>query len=199
MPDSIDQQLAVADVYAGALFELARDAGAVDPIAAELAELVKLQQADGSYREFLSSNALAEEQRAASLEKMFRGRLSDMTLNTLLVMNRHGRSGLIGPLARRYTVRSEEAAGQIEAIATTAVELDAAQKKRIERAAAEISGKKPVMEYRVEPGVLAGAILQIGDVRYDNSARRMIRAAGRRLAERAERGIELHSQVANSE
>jgi len=189
MADSLDQQLAIADVYAAALFELARDAGAVSATREELGEFVKLQEQDADFAAFMCSSAIDPERRAAVLEKTFRGKLSDMTLNTLLVMNAKGRGGLAAALRRAFVLREEDAAGQVEGIATSAVELSGEQRHEIERVAAEVSGKKPLVEFVVDPSLIGGLTLQIGDLRYDNSVRRQLSVAAVKLRERGERGL----------
>jgi F0F1-type ATP synthase delta subunit len=93
--DNINDQLAITSVYAKALYALAMDADKVADVRAELDELAKLVDADAEFAHFLSSAAVDIERRADSLEKIFRGKLSDLTLNTLQVMNRHGRCGLM--------------------------------------------------------------------------------------------------------
>ena len=52
------------------------------------------------------------------------------------------------------------------------------------------SGKTPVVEYVVDPDVLGGLILQVGELRMDNSLRRHLRVARKRLLERADLGLE---------
>lgn len=197
MADSFDKQLDVADVYAEALFGLAREEGRIDEVRAELDELAiaveKLE--DPLVREFFMSPALDNAVRDALLEKTLRGKLSDLTLNTLLVMNANGRHGLLPALHRCYVLRQEEAAGQVEATATTAFELDAAQKHTVVETAARLSGKTPLVEFRVDPDLLGGLVLQIGDLRYDNSIRSQLREARRRMLERSERGLQV--QIVN--
>ena len=83
------------------------------------------------------------------------------------------------------------AAGQIEATATTAVELDERQQQTIIETAAGLSGLKPLVKFVVDPDMLGGMILQIGDLRYDNSIRSQLREARHRLLQRSERGIEV--------
>jgi F-type H+-transporting ATPase subunit delta len=119
---------------------------------------------------------------------MFRGRLSDVVLDTLQVMNRHGRLELLHALHRAYVRRMEDTRGQIEVVATSAVELDAQQKAEVARLAEQLSGLKPLVAHVVDPGVLGGLVLRIGDHRYDNSLRRHLRAARERLLERSVRG-----------
>jgi F-type H+-transporting ATPase subunit delta len=193
MADSFDKQLDVADSYSQALFELASEAGKIDEIREELDELVAAAERmeDPLVREFFTSRALDDDVRERLMEKTLRGKIDDLTLNTLLVLNANGRHGLLPALRRCYVLRQEAAAGQVEATATTAVELDDAQKAAVQDTAVRLSGKKPLIDYRVEPDILGGLILQIGDLRFDNSLRTQLLAARERLFARSERGLEI--------
>lgn len=189
MPEPIDRQRELADQYAAALFELASQAGTVAEVRAELEELVKLEQVEPDFRAFMTSRALDDDHRAAGLEKMFRGRLSDLVLDTLQVMNAHGRSGLLDALCERFIARQEEAAGQVRARAASAVPLSDELRNRVAETVARLSGRSPVMQFEVDPGLLGGIRIQIGDVRYDNTIRRHLELVRRRLEERAQRGL----------
>lgn len=189
MADSFDKHLELADVYAQALFELAREADRVEDVRSELDELVTLMQIEPGFASFMNSSALDDDHRSAGLEKMFRGKLSDTTLNTLLIMNDQGRNALLPALHRAFVLRQQDAAGQIEASVTSAVELDESQKSEIAATAARLSGKSPLITYKVNPAILGGLILQMGDVRYDNSLASQLSEARKRVLERSERGL----------
>jgi F-type H+-transporting ATPase subunit delta len=187
--DSTDKHLATADVYADALFSLARESGAIDDVRSELEQLVELEHSEPAFGVFMTSSALDDDRREAGLDKMLRGRLSDITLNTLLVMNRNGRYGMTDSLLRAFVIRQTDAANQIEVIATSAVPLDDAQRKHVLETAARISGRTPLVDFRVDAGLLGGLIVQIGDVRYDNSVRSQLQVARQRLLARSESGL----------
>jgi F-type H+-transporting ATPase subunit delta len=189
MPETIAKDLTLAEVYAAALFALCEQAGTTDAVHGELEELVRLVETEPGLAAFFSSLAIGPDDREESLERMFRGRLSDLLLNTLQVMSRHGRLELFRPLLRAYVLRVQEARRQIEVQATSAIELDAAQKAEVHRVAQALSGKQPVIEYLVDPGLIGGLVLQIGDWRYDNSVRQHLHAARGRLSERGQRGL----------
>lgn len=189
MAESIENQLGVADVYAASLFELAARENQVDQALEELCELSRLLKSEPDFCEFMESSALDELRRAAGLERMFRGRLNDLVLNTIQVMCLHGRHGLLPALARRFAQRKEDAAGQVAVLVRSATELDAAQRAEVERTAATLSGRKPVPTYRVDPALLGGLVIEFEDRRFDNSVRRQLQAAHQALRERSERGI----------
>lgn len=184
-----DEQLQSARMYADSLFELAREGGVVDEVHSNLQELVKLEEIEPSMRSFFESAALDDDVREAGLERLFRGKLHDLTLNTLQVLNRNGRNGLLRGLLRGFELARQDAAGQVDVIATSAVALDSAERQAVESTAAKISGGKPLVEYRVDPEILGGLVLQVGDLRYDNSVRTKLLAAERRVADRGERGV----------
>lgn len=181
MAQDVEKGLEVADVYAAALYELAAQAGTVDDVGDELAELVRLVEHEPNLTAFLTSAAIDHEDRARSLEHMFRGRLSDTVLNTLEVMNGRGRLGLLPALLRAYVVRVETARGQVEVTVTSAIELSPTEKAEVERTAAALAGRQPVPTYVVKPDILGGLILQIGDHRLDGSVRRHLAVARERL------------------
>jgi F-type H+-transporting ATPase subunit delta len=188
MAEQPEKGSVVAEVYAAALFALASAAKAADAVERELAELARLVEQDAVFAAFAETTAIDVDARERSLERMFRGRLSDVVLDTLQIMNRHGRAGLLHALWRAYVLRLEDARGQIEVVATAAVELDKAQKAEVQKIAAELSGKQPLVTYVVDADVVGGLVLQIGDWRYDNSVRRHLHDAQQRLLERSSRG-----------
>lgn len=189
MAASLDERMAIADVYADALYALAREADTVNEVRAELEELVKLLELEPDFRTFLTSGAIDDDRRMASLEKMFRGQLSDLVLNTLLVMVRHERGGVLPSLLRCFVLNVEEARKQVEVKATTAVELNEGQRAEIVTLAQSLSGREPLVEYVVDESLLGGLVLQIGDWRFDNSLRRQLRQMRAQLFDRAERGL----------
>lgn len=186
-----DQELKIADVYAAALFDLARESDMVATVRSELDELVKLMRVEPEFAKFMVSQALEGDARAAALDSMFRGKLSDFVLNTLLVMNEHDRCGLLRALHRRFVLRQENAACEVEVTVTSAVELSKSARAETERLASEISGLRPLVEFVVDPEILGGIVLQVGDLRLDNSVSRHLRDVGARLAERAQRRLEM--------
>ncbi len=186
----LDQELRIAEVYAASLFALARELDAVAEVRAELDEFVRLINHEPEFEKFLTSRALEADAREVGLEKMFRGKLSDLLLNTLLVMNKHGRCALVPALRQRYVIHQEHAANEIEVRVTSAVELSKAEKADVEVLVTDLTGKRPLVEYVVDPGILGGLILHLGDWRMDNSVRRQLRGVAERLRQRARLGLE---------
>jgi len=181
----------IAKVYADALFDLAKAAGTIDKIGAELQELASFQVQEPQFAEFLSSQVIDDDERERSLERMFRGRVDDTLLDTLQVMNQHGRIGLLPQLLRAFVLRIEEDRGQVEVQAISAVELSGVEQADVQTLAAQLTGRQPLMDYRIDPSIIGGLVLEVGGYRYDDSVRHNLDALRRRLLERSSRGLKI--------
>ena len=181
----------IAKVYADALFDLAKAAGTIDKIGAELQELASIQVQEPQFAEFLSSQVIDDDERERSLERMFRGRVDDALLDTLQVMNQHGRIGLLPQLLRAFVLRIEEDRGQVEVQAISAVELSGVEQADVQTLAAQLTGRQPLMDYRSDPSIIGGLVLEVGGYRYDDSVRHNLDALRRRLLERSSRGLKI--------
>jgi F-type H+-transporting ATPase subunit delta len=187
---SAEQDLELADVYAAALFNLASEARQAAEVGDELTALAGLTARQPELVAFLRSEIVDTAKRRAALERVLRGRVNDLLMNTLLVMNEHGRAGLLPELARAYELRREHAQGQIEVAARSAVPLSGPEQAQVEALAAKLSGRKPLVQYTLDAELIGGLVVQIGDHRLDSSVRRQLHAARTKLLERSQRGLQ---------
>lgn len=171
--------------YATALFALARAQNQLADVRAELEEVLQLTESLADVGVFFRSAVIDADARARVLEKAFRGRLSDLVLNTVLVMNRHGRLPLFRALVRAYVLQLEAARDEIEVTATSAVALEPDQQQAVAQMARRLAGRTPLVEFVVDPAVIGGLVLEIGDHRYDYSVRRQLMNMRDRLLQRA--------------
>jgi len=175
---------ALARVYAGALFELAdREAGqeAIERALAELEDIVQLAGEDPRFSEFLTSQILPAEKRAASIRTIFEGRVSDLTLRFLLVLNATGRLGHLGAVAAAFDERLQERFGRVEVDVYTAAPIDDDQAGAIESRLRDILDSEPVLHRYVDESMLGGLRLRIGDQLVDASVSTQLRRMRDRL------------------
>lgn len=191
MSRTIDErQLAIARVYAQALLGLAESSGEVDQILEELLQLGSLMDEAPELRDYLQSPLVKEESRREAVESLFRGRLSDLLVDTLQVMNRKGRLELIHALVEAYRQEYEVLRGQVDVRITTAIPLSDRVRQRLRVTTSKLTGKEAQLVEKIEPSILGGMILQIGDGKMDTSIARKIRKLAEEMVERASR--ELH-------
>lgn len=176
---------AIAGVYAKALLGLAEQAGVRDAVLEELDELVRHASREPEFERFLSSTVIDEEARRSSLEKMLRGRASDLVVDALQVLNRKGRLALLGEVAHQYRVAVEVIKGQVEVTVNTASPLTESLRAMLVDAIKTRFGQEPVLTERVEKGLIGGMVAWIGDQKFDFSVSRKLRVVKDRLLARA--------------
>ncbi len=185
-----EQELAVAGVYARSLLGLAADRKEADEIEAELAALAGMVEANPELASYLSSPLVDDEARAATLERAFRGRASELVVNTLQVMNDKGRLRLLPALAEACRLENEHRRGEVDVEVTTAVALSDEMRRRIAVSASRYAGRTARLVEKIDPSLLGGLVLKIGDRKIDSSLARQIHDAREGLFERASQ--ELH-------
>lgn len=175
MASEFDIIHAAATIYAESLLQLANEVGQAEPIGQELADLVILWKAEPLFAAMMSSAAIDDDSRRESLKRIFTGKLSTLTLNLLLVLNDKHRSNILPAVSDTYQRKLAVQLGRQSAFVTTAVPLDDAHRDRIKAEVRRLTGKEPEIFSKVDPDLLGGLTLQIGDKLYDTSVRRRLR------------------------
>jgi F-type H+-transporting ATPase subunit delta len=186
-----DRQMAVARVYSRALLEVAAGAGEEDVVREELESLEALWQADPAFRDFLTNPAVDADDRRGSLDTMFRSRLSPVTIDALQVINRKERSALLPEVVEGYREAHDRLRKRVEVQVSSARPLSDAQRDSLAAAVRERTGLEPSFAETVDPSLVGGLVVQIGDEKTDGSVVTRLRNLGEALLDRASR--EIHS------
>lgn len=189
-----EQEIAIARVYAQSALSLAEQQGQSDEILEELAALAELMDRDPAFESFLGSPLVDTEERRAALDRIGRGQINEILLDTLQVMNNKGRSGLVRAFVEAYRQEYEELRGQVRVRVETAVPLTSALREQLRQAVSSYTGKTAKLEESVDPSLIGGLVVQVADRRIDTSVVKEIRGLGQRLLERASH--EIHSGTA---
>lgn len=169
---------AVDKVYAKSLFELADTEGGRDgleSLAAELDELVELTRAEPQLSEFFSSRILAVNDRQGSINTMFDGRISDLLLRFLQVLNRKERLSRLLSIVAAYQEMVQERFGRIEVSVYTREPISADQIEKIRARLEVATGREPIIYPYTTPAMIGGVKMQIGDRLFDNSIQTSLR------------------------
>jgi F-type H+-transporting ATPase subunit delta len=177
----------VARVYARALFEAAADVNAVEAVRADL---------DGFTRAVASSPALqkvlADPQVDASAKQRVVAEIAragqPLVANTLQLLLERGRMAVLPELNEAYGGLAAEAAGLVKVDVTSAVELGTEASERIVARVEAVTGRRVELTQRVDPEIIGGLVLRVGDVIVDSSLKARIRQLRRRLATAELRG-----------
>ena len=170
---------AAAKRYARAVFELAQSEGSLEEWTARIA-LLDSALRDPDLAAVLSNPTIGAPDRMKLVSDLPGVDAEAANLAKLLIESNRVRE--IGGIADEFGRLLDVAAGRVRAVATTAVELDAAERDRV---AAELSkrlGKDVRLEVVVDPGVLGGLKVQFGDRVVDATVASRLQQLRRRLA-----------------
>jgi F-type H+-transporting ATPase subunit delta len=175
----------VAKVYAQAIIEAAADAKCLDAVLSELATLARdvLPRVPEAQAVFASPKVAAED-KAAMIDKIAKGRLHPTTVNALHVLAKHGRLGILAAVAAAAERLADEREGRRQATFTTAVLLDAAEQGRVVADVEKSLAARLKPTFRVDPGIIGGLVVRIGDTIYDQSVATSLARLGGRLQDR---------------
>jgi F-type H+-transporting ATPase subunit delta len=183
--------LRVARVYAEALLNAAEKRNQVQEVWEELDSLVAdLYAAKPELEVFLSSGAISRNAKESVLRKVFEGRASELFLNFLMVLNRHDRLDLLRAVRQSYRDLMNVRARRIVVQVRTAAPLEDDQRQRLIENIRESLHLEPVLEERVDPDLLGGLVLRVGDRMFDGSVRSRLLKLREKLRERSSHEIQ---------
>ena len=160
----------VGALYAKALLSASEAAGQTDAVLEEFDELVTgVLDRQPKFESILASGVVPAEEVVTVLEKAFSGRTSPLFLNFLRVLAKHGR---LNSLRAVHTAAHElynQMRGRVAVRVTTATDLREDMASHIAGTIRSTLGKEPVLVRRVDPALIGGIMLQIGDTVYDGS------------------------------
>lgn len=173
---------ALAETYARAWFELAQQHDQLDEAAEEATQLADFFDQSADLRSLLANPAIDTAERDAMLQRLLEGRVSDLTFKLIRVVNRKGRAGHLGSILRGFTARVDEHRGIVPATATVADELAPDRLDAIANELGRSLGNKTVrLDQRVDPAVIGGLRLRVGDQLLDASVATQLRLVEQRL------------------
>ena len=160
--------------YAAAVLAIARQDGALDSWAEALEALESLT-ARPEFVAALQADGMTDDKFQAIVRRVLPG-VTPVQLNLFRLLRRKGRLGLGPDIASFFRELVDEERGVARALVTSAVELDDERRTALERRLAEQTGKQVTVETQVDPSILGGLIVRIGDRMVDGSTRGRLRA-----------------------
>jgi F-type H+-transporting ATPase subunit delta len=160
----------IARVYAQAILEAADAANCRGEVIEELEAFVRgvLPGVPGAAAVFASPKVTAE-QKEAVINRVAGGKLRPTTVHALCVLARHGRLGILAEVTAAARTLDDEHAGRRRATFTTAVTLGHEEQGRIVSEVAVAVGSALSPSFVVDPDIIGGLVVRIGDTVYDQS------------------------------
>ena len=166
--------------YARAIFELASEHGEIEAWGRRL-EAVLAVLNDKRARAVFSNPTIPPAQRLEVLEGLGTRGMGKEGLNLARLLVASRRVAAIDAIVEEYGRLADDAAGRVRALATTAVELSDADRRRLGNDLGKRLGKEVRLQARVDPRIVGGVVLQFGDRVIDASVAGRLQRLRRQL------------------
>jgi F-type H+-transporting ATPase subunit delta len=175
------RETAAARVYAETLLEVAREQGRVDALAEEAEALRAVLRGTPELVSFLASPRVERERKKAVLRDALSGRVSDMMVRFLEVVVDREREDLLDTILAELETLIAELRNEQPIEVTSAVPLEDSLRERLRETFARATGRRIVLRELVDPALMGGVVVQIGDMLIDGSVRTRLQNLRERL------------------
>lgn len=173
--------MSVATTYAEALYEAAAEGAAVEAVSADLGGLLAAMDDTPELRRVLDAPEVETPAKKAAVADIMTG-AHPLARSFVQVLLDRGRISELDEIARAYSARVAVAEGRVIVEATTAVPLTDDLREAIRVRVREETGREAELTEVVDPEIIGGLVLRVGEVVIDGSVRSRLGELGRSLA-----------------
>jgi F-type H+-transporting ATPase subunit delta len=174
----------IATVYGRSLFEVASERDALDVVREQLGQFADAVAESRDLQVFLFSPYFSSEEKKDGLRKLLDGADEAIANFLELLVDKH-RMPAIFRIRREYDRLWEQANKLLPVTITSAVELDASTVEGIGKAIGDQTGRHVELTTTVDPDVLGGIVLRVGNSILDASIRNRLEQLRRQVAKAA--------------
>jgi len=166
-----------ASRYVKSLLGLAIEKGALDAVHSDMLMFSKIVDENRSFALMLRNPIIKHDKKRDVLEKIFKGKVHPLTMSIFDIITRKNREPLLPSIAKEFHNAYNEYKGVGKATVVTATPLDAKLRAEFEQMVKGLSDKKQVeLVESVDPDMIGGFVLNIGDRQIDASIKNKLKA-----------------------
>jgi F-type H+-transporting ATPase subunit delta len=162
----------IGQLYAAALFELARESQMVDAVRDDLSALTQVAKTEREFLEINVSPYFSQESKGQLLQTLFAGHVAGLTMDFLQVVSKHNRMAYLPQIADEYERLRDAYVGCSLVEATFAKEMSEPEIARFIEEIKAAFQSEVKLTVRVDPSIIGGVILRRGDMIVDNTVKR---------------------------
>ena len=175
----------VADVYAKGLLGATENAGLTETVLGGLDELVAALGQFPKLENILASALVSHDEKSAMLDRVFGGRVAPLVVDFLKVVSRHGRLDCLRVIHRQARLLYDELRGRVHVDLATATPVPAALADRLAVSLGAALGGEAVVRQVVDPDLIGGAVVRVGDTVYDGSIANQLKIVRQQMIDRS--------------
>jgi len=175
----------VGAIYAHAFFGAAEAKGETDGAVSELESVSAVLAANPKFESVLSSALVPHDEKVQILDRVFGPKVSPLVLDFLKVLSHHGRLDVTRAVYTEVQKLYDEKRGRVRVEVQTATPLDGPEAGALEASLRRILGGEPVVHPTVDPALIGGVVLRVGDTVYDGSVARQLHQVREQMINRS--------------
>jgi F-type H+-transporting ATPase subunit delta len=174
----------IARVYADALFEAAKEKGKLDAIREQLGQFADALAGNREMQLFFFSPYFSSTEKGDGLKKAISGAEPELVNFLELLIEKH-RMPVLFRIRRQFDALWAKENKRLGVTVTSAVELDPEVAERIGSEIEQQTGNTVELQSRVDPDILGGLVVQVGNMVLDTSIRNRLEKLRKSVAQAA--------------
>lgn len=166
----------VASRYAKSLLDLAIEKGILDEIYQDMVMFGEICRQNRDFVLMLKNPIVNHDKKKAILYALFKGKVNPVTLAFFDIITRKNREAILPSVAAEFGEMYRKQKGISRATVITTFPLTDELRKKFRQNITEQTGKKADLIEKVDPSLIGGFILKIGDRQMDNSVRAKLKS-----------------------
>lgn len=167
--------------YAKAILDMAHSSGVASEVNNDMLHIAENLEASAELKAFVESETINNEVKENVVNEVF-ATSHNITKGLFRLMKENKRFEILEVIAKEYNRLFEDMNGVEVAKVTTAIALDKDMEARVLSKVLEFTNKKVVIENIVNPEIIGGFILRVGDKQYNASVANRLNVLKRELA-----------------
>ncbi|WP_207426799.1 ATP synthase F1 subunit delta [Pedobacter sp. SYSU D00535] len=161
-------EIQVASRYAKSLIDLAQEQNSLEQVKNDIASFLQVVRDNPQLQAILKNPIISPDKKLGILNSLF-GTLNPMILSFFSIVTKKGRSVVLYATAKEFINEYNRRKGIIKAVVTSAAPLTEENKKQLAAVVTEATKKEVLLEAKVDPSLIGGFVLKVGDKQFDAS------------------------------
>ncbi len=171
----------VARPYAEALIEIGAEKGLLDTFREDLDTIAEIMAGDSEIKVFFESPRIDRQRKRRVIETAFGPEMHENVVSMLVMLVEKGRQIALPEIITTYAKLHDLKAGRVEVMLFTARPLEALAASTMASRLTGILKKEIRIHEEVDPSLLGGVVLHVGDTVVDGSLKRRLYALDRKM------------------
>ena len=178
-------EIIVARRYAEALYQEAEASGCIEKVDEDISVIQASMTASRELVRFFESPIISREKKIKIIETLFKERVQPLTLRFLQLLVKKNREQNFPTVVKAYGDLRDKLLGIVEAKARIAHHLNEDEEKKLVQVLEKMTGKRIRLSVELEPELIGGLVIRVGDTIYDGSVRHQLAALRDKLEHRS--------------